>query len=96
MAWVRFSPIFSQEKDFSQSSLLLRGARTLEELLSGAPYPREEYEELHREKLISFTKYPLKICAAENSASGRNPGLKRSRSETIFENFYENEIKNKK
>jgi hypothetical protein len=31
---------FSHEKDFPQSKLLLRGSRTLEELLSRAPFPR--------------------------------------------------------
>jgi hypothetical protein len=31
----------SQELDFTERSLLLRGSGTPEELLSGAPFPRE-------------------------------------------------------
>jgi hypothetical protein len=34
---------FLQEQDFLESSLRQRGSRTLEELLSGAPFPHEVY-----------------------------------------------------
>jgi hypothetical protein len=34
------SPDFSQEQDFPERNLLQCASRTLEELLSGAPFPR--------------------------------------------------------